>query len=135
MRPPRFSGATRRTKAMATESISAKVRPDIRDRLAEFAEDEDASLSGAAERCLDEGLRQFGYADGLRRRRGLRVRFLRELAKGLLWTGALLFALTLVTALSLQFTAAALWLIASVCIIAAQAGVVSLADVREVVSA
>lgn len=120
---------------MASEPITAKVRPDIRERLDTFADTEGLSRSNAAERCIDEGLRQFGHADGARRATGRRVIFLRELGKGLLWTGAILFALSITSRLSLQFVAASLWLLASVCIIATQAGVVSLADIREVVGA
>jgi hypothetical protein len=118
---------------MATEPRTTRLGNDVDSRLDEFADDHELSGSKAAERCIDEGLRQYGYGDGVVNPSGRRVRYLNELARGLLWTGTLLFVLSVLTVLSLQFTAAVLWLVAALALLAAEKEVTSLGAVREVV--
>jgi hypothetical protein len=104
---------------MSLEPISGRVDADIESRLEEFGDDRDLDDSTALRRCLDEGLRQYGYTGG-GAGTGYAQTVLTELAKALLWIGAAMFIATVLTPLYWAFPASAFWLLAALCLLVVQ---------------
>jgi hypothetical protein len=101
------------------ERISGRVDADIENRLEEFGDDRGLSDSTALRKCLDEGLRQYGYTGGGAGRRYAQA-VLTELGKALLWVGAAMFIVTVLTPVHWAFPAAAFWLLAALCLLVVQ---------------
>ena len=107
---------------MSLEPISGRVDADIEDRLGDFAEDRGFDDSTALRRALDEGLRQYGYTGGGAGQRYAET-VLTELAKALLWIGAAMFIVTVLTPLFWAFLAAAFWLVAALLLLITQSDI------------
>jgi hypothetical protein len=104
---------------MSLEPISGRVDADIESRLDEFGDDRGLDDSTALRKCLDEGLRQYGYTGGGAGQRYAQA-VLTELGKALLWLGAAMFIVTVLTPVYWAFPAAAFWLLAALCLLVAQ---------------